>query len=36
VALGVFVAVVAVAAFAVLWYRRRREVPPRQGRRVDP
>jgi membrane protein DedA with SNARE-associated domain len=36
VALGVFVAVVATGAVAMLWYRRRRRTPPPQGRRVDP
>ena len=36
VALGVFVLVVGVAALALVWYRRRRAVPPPQGRRVDP
>ena len=35
VALGVFVVVVATSALALLWYRRRRKVPPSQGRRVD-
>jgi membrane protein DedA with SNARE-associated domain len=35
VALGVFVAVVGSASLAFLWHRRRRQVPPPQGRRVD-
>lgn len=36
VALGVFVAVVAGGSLTLLWHRRRRRVPPAQGRRVDP
>jgi len=36
VALGVFVVVVGAGSLAFLWHRRRRQVPPAQGRRVDP
>ena len=36
VALGVFVVVVGAGSLAFLWHRRRRQVPPAQGRGVDP
>jgi membrane protein DedA with SNARE-associated domain len=35
VALGVFVVVVGAGSLVFLWHRRRRQVPPAQGRQVD-